>query len=107
MAVGGDVPDRVLAGSHAADVGVQRHGLRRAVAIGRCEAQKFGAAHAVGRVLADAFLERVAESLVDSGQLLRLVAGVQMGSASCREKGCQCGSHSVVAVSLETNKIKK
>src|SRR3546814_6603842 len=41
MAVGGDVPDRVLAGRHAADVGVQRHGLRRAVALGRCEAQQF------------------------------------------------------------------
>src|SRR3546814_17992399 len=72
--VGGDVPDRVLAGRHAADVVVQRHGLRFAVALGGSESQELGDALAVGRVLDDAFLERVAEGLEEGGELFRLVA---------------------------------
>src|SRR3546814_19832580 len=71
-----DVPDRVLAGRHAADVVVQRHGLRFAVALGGSESQELGAALAVGRVLDDAFLERVAAGLEACGELFRVAARV-------------------------------
>src|SRR6185312_5278403 len=75
VAVGGDVPDRVLADGHAADVVVQRDALRGAVALGAGEAQQPGDALAVVGVFADAFLERVAEGLVEGGEFLRLVLG--------------------------------
>src|SRR6185437_13025516 len=73
VVVGGDVPDRLLAHRHAADVVVQRDVLPRTLTLGAGEAQQFGDALTVRGVLADAFLQRVAESLEERCELLRLV----------------------------------
>ena len=71
--IGGDVPDDVLAGLHAADVVVERDVLLRIVAMGRSEAQQPGDALAVRAVLGHAFLEDVAERIGELLVLRRLV----------------------------------
>ncbi len=75
VAVGSDEPDRVLAHRHATDVIIERDGLRTPLAFGRGKTQQLGDALAVVRILADAFLQRVAERLVERGELLRLILG--------------------------------
>ena len=75
VGVGGDVPDDLLPGLHAADVVIQRNGRRRTIGPGRGEAQQFGDALAIAGVLGDAFLEHAAEGGPEGRILLRLVGG--------------------------------
>src|SRR3546814_7473562 len=105
--VGGDVPDRVLAGRHAADVVVQRHGLRFAVALGGSESQELGDALAVGRVLDDAFLERVAEGLEEGGELFRLVVRELLDQVQHRTAEHTSELQSQIRISVADLRLKK
>src|SRR5574337_1165004 len=84
--LGSDVVDLFLPFLHAAGVILQRHGLVRRIGMGRGETQQAGDPVLVGEVLADTFLERLAELDPESRIFLLVVpSGDSRAAASARE----------------------